>query len=356
MRSILVIDDTPEISTMVGLCMPQYHILSAFDGIIGLDILRSHKSSIDLIILDINMPRLDGRATLILIRNTFPTIPIRIFSAFVTPDVELLALELTGKPPIFKPVDIDELKSEIVKSLLQHTAAFQQTGVLGYAQSLAADLEQQGRKETPTTRVLICGSNRVITSGLKDIISSSRLPLIYLETGIKNINHFSHDEGPVIIVTTYTDFEFAITSAFPVFCICFSFLESIQAINKIKDINTNTKKEKTFSVIVDENTHSDKIATYIQEGIQELRLGNCYLPHQLKQIFFDPRDNPQLSPDERDLIRYQMLGKETKIIAYLLKSTPEAIRQLRSRLAKKLGMPPAEWHIWAEQWWRSHYP
>ncbi len=355
MRTILVIDDASEIAELVQQCAPAYAIRNASDGIIGLDLLQVHHKEIDLVILDVNMPRLGGQATLLRIQALFPDIPVRIFSAFVTDRVRQLAVELTGKPPITKPVALERLQTEIAQSLGQ-TAAVQQSAVLQYAHDLVADLESQGRAAPLPTRILICGTNRVIQYGLRELIESTGMPFVYIHTSIEHINYFFREQEPIIVVTTYSDFQSSLLAPFPVFCLTFNLIEAIGALQHVKEIQTTTGQTKVFSLIVDVPGRSTEIAKHIRDGMQQLMQGRPYIPHQLAQLFFDPSQERPLSPDERELIRYELLQKDTKTIAALLRSTPEAVRQLRSRLAKKLGAPVEQWPDWAEQWWRSLFP
>jgi two-component system chemotaxis response regulator CheY len=59
-RTVLVVDDSVTMRQMVAFVLKQagYAVLEAADGMEGLDRLGSHR--LDLIITDLNMPRMDG--------------------------------------------------------------------------------------------------------------------------------------------------------------------------------------------------------------------------------------------------------------------------------------------------------
>src|SRR6266478_8456321 len=73
MKKVLVIDDTPEIPMIIAESLNLYGFttLAAEDGVTGIKIAREQAP--DLIICDINMPKLDGYATLTAIRQNEST-------------------------------------------------------------------------------------------------------------------------------------------------------------------------------------------------------------------------------------------------------------------------------------------
>jgi CheY-like chemotaxis protein len=62
-RTILVADDTPEVLSFVAefLNRTGYHVLQAVDGVEALEVAAHHSGLIDLLLTDIEMPRLNGR-------------------------------------------------------------------------------------------------------------------------------------------------------------------------------------------------------------------------------------------------------------------------------------------------------
>jgi len=88
-KAILYADDDPddlalfrEAVTALG---EQYYIIEAMDGMHALELLRQMQESNEmpcLIVLDINMPRLDGKQTLVALQNdpALSSIPVVLFS------------------------------------------------------------------------------------------------------------------------------------------------------------------------------------------------------------------------------------------------------------------------------------
>ena len=72
MANILVCDDDKDIVEAIEIYLTQegYHILKAYDGQEALDILHTEK--VDLLIIDVMMPRLDGIRATVKIRESNP--------------------------------------------------------------------------------------------------------------------------------------------------------------------------------------------------------------------------------------------------------------------------------------------
>ena len=62
-RTILVADDTPEVLAFVAESLRRtgYQVLQAVDGVEALEVATQHSGLIDLLLTDMEMPRLDGR-------------------------------------------------------------------------------------------------------------------------------------------------------------------------------------------------------------------------------------------------------------------------------------------------------
>lgn len=61
-KTVLTIDDSRTMREMLrhALIQAGYNVIQAGDGVEGLEVLAAHAGSVDVVITDINMPRLDG--------------------------------------------------------------------------------------------------------------------------------------------------------------------------------------------------------------------------------------------------------------------------------------------------------
>ena len=117
MAKILVCDDDKEIVEAIEIYLTQdgHQVLEAYDGIEAVEILK--KESVDLLIMDIMMPRMDGIRATLKIREEH-NIPIIILSAKSEDADKILGLNIGADDYITKPFNPLELVAR-VKSLLR---------------------------------------------------------------------------------------------------------------------------------------------------------------------------------------------------------------------------------------------
>lgn len=116
MYKILVCDDDREIVEAIEIYLSQegYQILKAYDGIEALDILE--KEDINLLIIDVMMPRLDGiRATLKIREKN--SLPIIILSAKSEDTDKILGLNIGADDYVTKPFNPLELVARVKSQL-----------------------------------------------------------------------------------------------------------------------------------------------------------------------------------------------------------------------------------------------
>ena len=127
MYKILVCDDDREIVEAIEIYLSQegYQILKAYDGIEALEILE--KEEVNLLIIDVMMPRLDGiRATLKIREKN--SLPIIILSAKSEDTDKILGLNIGADDYICKPFNPLELVARVKSNLRRYTSLGSLTG------------------------------------------------------------------------------------------------------------------------------------------------------------------------------------------------------------------------------------
>ena len=120
-KTVLVVDDSPTVRKLVALTLEKrgYKVVSAFDGVAAIKEIAAHNPS--LILMDVNMPRLDGYQLCKLVKKHETT-------------REIPVLMLTGKDGMFdrlrgrlvgcvgsiaKPFSPEELLEVVEQNILQ---------------------------------------------------------------------------------------------------------------------------------------------------------------------------------------------------------------------------------------------
>jgi two-component system response regulator MprA len=113
-KSVLVVEDSDETRAMLTrmLHSERYAPIEARNGVEALEKVGNYLP--DLIIMDLNMPHLDGLTTTERIRQyraKYASIPIVAITAFDTYGMKQAAIEAGCNEYLMKPIDLDELGS-----------------------------------------------------------------------------------------------------------------------------------------------------------------------------------------------------------------------------------------------------
>ncbi|CAG35105.1 sigma-54-dependent transcriptional regulator [Desulfotalea psychrophila] len=119
MKKILLVDDDKGHRTMLKVNLGElgYQVITAGDG--DEVLAKLTKNKIDLILLDMKMPRIDGLATLSLLSQQNNRIPVIVITAFSSMENAIEAMKKGAFDYVTKPVDIDNLHIAISKALHQ---------------------------------------------------------------------------------------------------------------------------------------------------------------------------------------------------------------------------------------------
>ena len=120
--NILVVDDEARMRKLIKdfLSKKEFDVIEAEDGEKAIDIYRQDKDKIDLVLLDVMMPKLDGWSVLRLIRQEDKKIPIIMLTARTEEQDELFGFELGVDEYIGKPFSPKILVAR-VEAILRRT-------------------------------------------------------------------------------------------------------------------------------------------------------------------------------------------------------------------------------------------
>ena len=120
MAKILVCDDDKDIVEAIDIYLTQegYEVLKAYDGDEAIKVLKSNE--VDLLIMDVMMPRLDGIRTTLKIRENM-SLPIIILSAKSEDADKILGLNIGADDYMTKPFNPLELVARVKSQLRRYT-------------------------------------------------------------------------------------------------------------------------------------------------------------------------------------------------------------------------------------------
>ena len=110
---VLLVDDEKDFVEMLGLRLEEAgeNVTSAYSGQECLKVLK--KKEIDVVILDILMPGMDGIATLKQIKNRFPLVEVIMLTGHGTTESAVKGMKLGAFDYLLKPAHFGELTAKL---------------------------------------------------------------------------------------------------------------------------------------------------------------------------------------------------------------------------------------------------
>lgn len=115
---MLVVDDEPAVrGALVQLLgAAGYRVLEAEDGERAVEIYRAHPSEIQVVLLDMIMPRLGGRETFLRLQRLDPEVCVILTTGFALNDEAQAILDLGVRGFLAKPYDIAALSEALARA------------------------------------------------------------------------------------------------------------------------------------------------------------------------------------------------------------------------------------------------
>jgi len=118
---VLVADDDREIAAAIAILLTRegYRVLQAYDGEKALELISREK--VDLLIIDVMMPRLDGLSAVLRLRES-RNIPVIVLSAKSEESDKVLGLSMGADDYVTKPYNPQELAARVRSHLRRYTS------------------------------------------------------------------------------------------------------------------------------------------------------------------------------------------------------------------------------------------
>ncbi len=118
---VMVVDDDREIVDSIAIFLEAegYEVVKCYDGIAALEYLT--EKEVDLIILDVMMPKLDGIKTLLKVRET-KNVPVILLSAKSEDADKIVGLTVGADDYVTKPFNPPELLARVKSQIRRYTS------------------------------------------------------------------------------------------------------------------------------------------------------------------------------------------------------------------------------------------
>ncbi len=116
---LLVDDETPFVETMTKrLKKRDLYIVAAYSGEEALEQLAEH-NDIEVVILDVKMPGMDGIETLREIKSKYPLVEVVMLTGHATVETAIEGMKLGAFDYLMKPCDIEVLVSKVSEAAMK---------------------------------------------------------------------------------------------------------------------------------------------------------------------------------------------------------------------------------------------
>uniref|UniRef100_A0A7C4RU53 Response regulator n=1 Tax=Desulfatirhabdium butyrativorans TaxID=340467 RepID=A0A7C4RU53_9BACT len=113
---LLVDDEVPFVETMTKrLIKRDFQVQTAFSGQAGLDVLQKNHD-VEVVILDVKMPGMDGIETLKQIKSKHPLVEVIMLTGHATVESAIDGMKLGAFDYLMKPCDMDQLIAKVMEA------------------------------------------------------------------------------------------------------------------------------------------------------------------------------------------------------------------------------------------------
>ena len=207
---ILVVDDIADNVEILRMRLSSlgYEVIAAFDGEQALAMVHSQLP--DLVLLDINMPKIDGLEVVRRLKadKSLPFTPVIMVTAKASPKDVIAGLDAGGDDYLTKPVDHGALVAR-VRAMLRIKALHDQVETLNRGleqrvQEQVAELERAGQLRRFLAPQL---AQAIVSAGTDDILKNHRREIVALFCDLRGFTSFTETAEPEDIMTLLGEFH-----------------------------------------------------------------------------------------------------------------------------------------------------
>lgn len=271
--SVLYVEDENDVREFTSKLLTSLlrKVYVAQDGQEGLKIFEENKDDIDLIISDINMPKMDGLSMCEAIKKINHEIPLVITSAHNDTNFLRRSIEIGVTTYAMKPIDLYQLMESIIKAM---EPIILKKKLIELNLSLESKIEQEINK---IKSILDAQDNIIIVTNKEEITNVNKKFLDFFGVdnfdefikSRKNIFDFFQEEFGFITKEQITKQESWI-----------KYIKDLHEIDRIVKIKSALEEEKIFAINVDYYENKDDYYVFSLTDITKLKEKSNLLEYQ----------------------------------------------------------------------------
>ena len=271
--SVLYVEDENDVREFTSKLLTSLlrKVYVAQDGQEGLKIFEENKDDIDLIISDINMPKMDGLSMCEAIKKINHEIPLVITSAHNDTNFLRRSIEIGVTTYAMKPIDLYQLMESIIKAM---EPIILKKKLIELNLSLESKIEQEINK---IKSILDAQDNIIIVTNKEEITNVNKKFLDFFGVdnfdefikSRKNIFDFFQEEFGFITKEQITKQESWI-----------KYIKELHEIDRIVKIKSALEEEKIFAINVDYYENKDDYYVFSLTDITKLKEKSNLLEYQ----------------------------------------------------------------------------
>ena len=271
--SILYVEDEKDVREFTSKLLTSLlkKVYTAQDGQEGLDLYKTNQKDIDLVVSDINMPKMNGLMMCEQIKQINRDIPLVITSAHNDTNFLKKAIEVGVSTYAMKPIDLYQLIESITKAM---EPIFLKRKLIDLNLSLETKIEQEINK---IKSILDAQDNIIIVTNKEEITNVNKKFLEFF--GINDLNNFLNSKENIF---DFFQEEFGLITKNQIEKqeSWLKYIKDLPEIDRIVKIKNSLKEEKIFALNVDYYENKEHYYVFSLTDITQLKEKSNLLEYQ----------------------------------------------------------------------------
>lgn len=271
--SVLYVEDEADVREFTGKLLSSLvkNIHLAKNGLEGLETFKDNKEEINLIISDINMPKMGGLEMCEEIKKINPYIPVVITSAHNDPNFLKRAIEIGVSSYAMKPIDLYQLIDSMIK-------AFEPILLKKQLEELNVSLETRVEQEIKKIKsILDAQDNIILVVKNKEITNVNKKFLEFF--GINSLNDFELNYQ-CITSAFEDDYGFISRQSLKEVDCWISYVQKLPEVDRLVKIKNKNNEENVYTINIDNYEDKDDYFVISLTDVTKLKEESNLLEYQ----------------------------------------------------------------------------